>query len=108
MPIWHSVLILNSNSVLNEKALVGAFYQEKALVGAFSVIVKTDCRTDGSFYSANPDAPIYSVQHTTSHTPLLPTWVGLFGNTKYTQYARLILCSLTSKYLEAAIYGNFS
>ena len=36
---------------LNVKALVGAFNQEKALVGAFSVIVKTDCATDGSFYS---------------------------------------------------------
>ena len=34
-----------SNSVLNAKALVGAFNQEKALVGAFSVIVETD----GSF-----------------------------------------------------------
>ena len=33
------------------KVLVGAFNQEKALVGAFSVIVKTDCETDGSFYS---------------------------------------------------------
>ena len=31
--------------------LVGAFNHEKALVGAFSVIVKTDCETDGSFYS---------------------------------------------------------
>ena len=30
------------------KALVGAFNQEKALVRAFSVIVKTDCATDGS------------------------------------------------------------
>ena len=30
------------------KALVGAFNQEKALVEAFSVIVKTDCETDGS------------------------------------------------------------
>ena len=30
------------------KALVGAFNQEKSLVGAFSVIVKTDCETDGS------------------------------------------------------------
>ena len=29
-----------SNSVLNVKALVGAFNQEKALVGAFSVIVQ--------------------------------------------------------------------
>ena len=29
------------NSVLNVKALVGAFNQEKALVGAFSVIVKS-------------------------------------------------------------------
>ena len=38
-----------------EKALVGAFNQEKALVGAFSVIVKTDCGTDGSFYSTNFD-----------------------------------------------------
>ena len=33
------------------KALEGAFNQEKALVGAFSVIVKTGCGTDGSFYS---------------------------------------------------------
>ena len=37
------------------KALVGAFNQEKALVGAFSVIVKTGCGTDGSFYSTNED-----------------------------------------------------
>ena len=35
------------------KALVGAFNQEKALVGAFSVIVKTDCETNGSFYSTS-------------------------------------------------------
>ena len=35
--------------------LVGAFNQEKALVGAFSVIVKTDCATDGSFYSTSPN-----------------------------------------------------
>ena len=35
------------------KALVGAFNQDKALVGAFSVIVKADCETDGSFYSTN-------------------------------------------------------
>ena len=35
------------HSVLNVKALVGAFNQDKALVGAFSVIVKTDCKTDG-------------------------------------------------------------
>ena len=40
------------------KALVGAFNQEKALVGAFSVIVKTGCGTDGSFYSTN-----YKSQH---------------------------------------------
>ena len=33
------------------KALVGVFNQEKALVGVFSVIVKTGCGTDGSFYS---------------------------------------------------------
>ena len=33
------------------KAVVVAFYQEKALVGAFSVIVKTSCETDVSFYS---------------------------------------------------------
>ena len=29
--------------------------QEKALVVAFSVIVKTDCETDGSFYSTKAD-----------------------------------------------------
>ena len=40
--------VLNVLNVLNVKALVAAFNQEKALVGAFSVIVKTDCETDGS------------------------------------------------------------
>ena len=40
---------MSYNSVLNLKALVlGGFYQEKDLVGAFSVIVKTDCETNGS------------------------------------------------------------
>ena len=39
------------NSVLNVKALVGAFNQEKALVGAFSVIVKTD----GALHSTTPN-----------------------------------------------------
>ena len=43
------------NSVLNVKALVGAFNQEKALVGAFSVIVKTGCGTDGALHSTNND-----------------------------------------------------
>ena len=37
------------------KALVGSFNQEKALVGTFSVIVKTDCATDESFYSTTRD-----------------------------------------------------
>ena len=41
-----------SLSVLNLKA-VGAFNQEKAQVGAFSVIVKTDCETDGSSAALN-------------------------------------------------------
>ena len=40
------------------KAPVGAFNQEKALVGAFSVIVKTDCETDGSFYSTSANTRI--------------------------------------------------
>ena len=30
-----------------------SFNQEKALAGAFSVIVKTGCGTDGSFYSTS-------------------------------------------------------
>ena len=34
--------------------LIGAFNQEKALVGAFSVIVKTDCGTDGALHSTRP------------------------------------------------------
>ena len=40
-------------SVLNVKVVVAAFNKEKALVGAFSVIVKTGCGTDGSFYSTS-------------------------------------------------------
>ena len=45
------ILVLSPYSLV--KALVGAFNQEKALVGAYSVIVKTDCETDGSFYSTS-------------------------------------------------------
>ena len=45
---------MSYNSVLNLKALVGGFYQEKDLVGAFSVIVKTDCETNGSFAALIP------------------------------------------------------
>ena len=37
------------------QTLVGAFNQEKALPGAFSIIVKTDCETDGSFHSTSYD-----------------------------------------------------
>ena len=35
--------------------LVGTFNQEKALLGAFSVIMKTDCETDGALHSTRPD-----------------------------------------------------
>ena len=48
------------HSVVNVKALVSAFNQEKALVGAFSVIVKTDCETDGAIHSSSPDPLGYS------------------------------------------------
>ena len=41
--------------VQGSHAIVGAFNQEKARVGAFSVIVKTGCGTDGSFYSTSHD-----------------------------------------------------
>ena len=46
------------------KALVGALNQEKALVGAFSVIVKTGCEADGSFYSTNsiPSLPLLTTK----------------------------------------------
>ena len=47
------------------RELVGAFNQEKALVGAFSVIVKTSCGTDGSFYSTNNDQESVLVTTTT-------------------------------------------
>ena len=50
------------------KALVGAFNQEKALVGAFSVIVKTNCGTDGSFYSTSL-GEVVDVDH---EDPLVP------------------------------------
>ena len=41
----------NCDGMSTYSALVGTFNQEKALVGAFSVIVKTYCGIDGSFYS---------------------------------------------------------
>ena len=48
---FHVYLPWGPNSVLNVKALVGAFNQEKALVEAFSVIVKTGYGTDGALHS---------------------------------------------------------
>ena len=46
LPCLGTCLAWCLNSVLNVKALVGAFNQEKALVEAFSVIVKSS-RTFG-------------------------------------------------------------
>ena len=59
------------HSVLNVKALEGAFNQEKALIGGFSVIVKTGCGTDGSFYSTTLQLSIQP-RHPASDCPLLP------------------------------------
>ena len=55
--------LFSLNSVLNVKALVGAFNKERAF------IVKTDCETDGSFYSTSWDRSAdlmqrYHVSHT--------------------------------------------
>ena len=50
-PVWHSVL--------NVKALVGAFNQEKALVGAFSVIVQLVVEPMDSFTALVPTVCIY-------------------------------------------------
>ena len=41
------------------KVLVVAFNKEKALEGAFSVIVKTNFETDGSFYSTTANGGLY-------------------------------------------------
>ena len=49
------------SSVLNVKALVGAFNEEKALVGAFSVIVKTRCGTDGALHSTSCDSTLHLI-----------------------------------------------
>ena len=58
------------------KALVGAFNQEKALVGAFSVIVKTDCETDGSSAALILTFPLQIHMKYDSHpTAVHPDWV---------------------------------
>ena len=56
------------------KAVEAAFNQEKALVGAFSVIVKTDCETDGSFYSTLGLYPQSSVRTVTIAAGVLRQW----------------------------------
>ena len=53
------------------KALVGAFNQEKALVGVFSVIVKTDCETDGALQSTSLVKPSPNVIRWRHHEPWL-------------------------------------
>ena len=52
------------------KALVGAFNQEKAQVGAFSVIVKTDCETDGALHSTTNESVGKSVANKEKQRPL--------------------------------------
>ena len=58
--------------------LEGAFNQEKALVGGFSVIVKTDCETDGSFYSTSLhlqlSTPRIFTPHILQFTSCRPSW----------------------------------
>ena len=78
------------------KALVGAFNQEKALVGAFSVIVKTDCGTDGSFYSTNsnpcqppgPGPRAGESNVTVTHAPWLSC--SIHPASKYTKYGNIV------------------
>ena len=63
------------------KALVGAFNQEQALVGAFSVIVKTDCGTDVSFYSTRDnqmvesEEPLFQDRTQSQHAAAAPVYV---------------------------------
>ena len=56
------------NSVLNVKALVGTFNQVKSLEGAFSVIVKTDCETDGLSSALQQREKQYCSEFTLSNT----------------------------------------
>ena len=62
------------------KVLVGAFNLEKALLEAFSMIVKTDCETDGSFYSTTIlCAPRLATRHPASTAATIPhTHAGKF------------------------------
>ena len=60
LPCLGTCLAQCLNSVLNVRALVGAFNQHKALEGAFSVTVKTD----GLFETAAPRFST-SAQHNT-------------------------------------------
>ena len=45
----------------------------KALVGAFSVIVKTGCETDGSFYSTNLSTAVLGVNKFRNAAMLYPS-----------------------------------
>ena len=71
------------------KALVGPFNQEKALVGAFSVIVKTDCETDGSSAArllAHPQKLYSRVLHSTAKQ--MQSAIYFFGILKVSQYTK--------------------
>ena len=66
------------------KVLVGAFNQEKALLGAFSVIGKTDCETDGSFYSTTIlCAPRLATRHPASTAAAIPHTHGRESSCSY-------------------------
>ena len=45
--------LTRTSAVIRSIGCTIGFNQENALVEAFSMIVKTDCETDGSFFSTN-------------------------------------------------------
>ena len=107
--IYHLALFLNS--VLNVKVLVDAFNQEKApLVGAFSVIVKTDCETDGALHSTN--CPLVLLQ---AHLKCIVEQEGVMSadeapDTSYYQWVTFMFClqvATTTSSSQAVIHITF-
>ena len=85
------------------KAVVAAFNQEEALVGAFSVIVKTDFETDGSFHSTTykiqkPSAMVDTIPHI-YHSSRKQNSISIHHNISNTNKNTAALCS-------AAVQGS--
>ena len=96
------------NSVLNGKALVGAFNQEKALVGAFSVIVQPVVEPMDRFAALHNTHPLPRVSDSAARGPAEPIISLCFCDTRRSGRRTRRNININTTTSTSAIYHRYS